>query len=546
MKPSSSIKKTEKGQVLVIVALTFIGMVAIIGLAIDMGYMYISYARLRRAVDAAALAASGEFKRNYTAAALQGAAEQLLYLNLNGVDTADTSIFPYKKTETCDTVAAENGLLPVKDNLDALVAIDPVVCTDPLKKIVRVEVTQNVSTFFLSIVGISTFPIGVTSIAEAATVDVVLAIDTSDSMTYGWPDEPKVGDDRNPKLCNEDDPGGADGYPGSCFPFQDVKIAADLFLNNLYFPYDRVGVVTFDRYATMKLPLTDEYSDIHNVVINLEVYEGTNKCPYYRDDRPGAPWDYPAAETDAFNNPINPCRLHDNASSETYVSMDCPLFYGPIGDEDASSCPTTNIGDGVALAGSILTGDYTSAESYYPVPVDGWPQVREDSLWVLLLLTDGASNSGHDESGGAICPAAYNHYFWTGALCRDDDVLTRHCYDAGDLDCLNATYPPGTVSSVDPTNYDPDDRARDMFDIVAANYTLTFTIGMGDAQRATSGWDINGTPPGETLLKYGAFGTTTHESGGGLKGLYYFGNDPADLTRIFLEIANNLATRINQ
>src|ERR1051326_7348669 len=59
--PKSS-KKGAKGQVLVIVALSIVGLVAIIGLAVDTGYLYVSYSRLRRGVDAAALAGTGEFK----------------------------------------------------------------------------------------------------------------------------------------------------------------------------------------------------------------------------------------------------------------------------------------------------------------------------------------------------------------------------------------------------------------------------------------------------------------------------------------------------
>ena len=53
----------EKGQIIVILALMFIGLIAIVGLAVDMGYLYVNYSRLRRAVDAAALSATSQYRK---------------------------------------------------------------------------------------------------------------------------------------------------------------------------------------------------------------------------------------------------------------------------------------------------------------------------------------------------------------------------------------------------------------------------------------------------------------------------------------------------
>lgn len=540
---TKSFKKSGKGQVLVMVALTLVALVAIIGLAIDMGYMYVSYARLRRAADAASLAGSGEFKRNYTRARLDAAARQVLFLNLNGPDTSDSAVFPIVDVATCDTVADDAGLT-VKDDLPALVGIDPGVCSDPPRKIVRTTVRQNISTYFLGIIGIQSFPVEVESISEAATVDVLMAIDTSESMSVGWSNE-RVGDDRDPTQCNIYD---------TCYPFKDVKDAAALFLRNLYFPYDRVGIITFDNDAKLRLPMNDDFDTVDYTIKHLKVYEGHQNCSWKRADRSGAEETYPAD----YSINANPCRLYTRADEmppNSYVGFDCGAFYGAL--PDASSCPTTNTSDGVALGGAILTGDYSSASSYYPMPADGWPVVRSDSLWVLLLLTDGAANSGHDTNGGRICPISENSYEWFRTphpLCRDADTLTRHCLSITSTDCLNSQYPDALPfpleenNIVDADNYDGDDRARDMFDIVSRNNTLIFTIGMGSQTKQNStSYDINGLPPGETLLKYGAYGTTNDKTNANaLLGLYYFGNNSTDLTRIFLQIANNLATRINQ
>ena len=553
-----SFKKSGKGQVLVIVALTLTGLVAIIGLAIDMGYMYVSYARLRRAADAAALAGSAEFKRNYVASRLQGAAQQVLNLNLLGAATQTSPDFPINLIETCDTVAVEHGLVPVLTHLAELVTIEQAthpgqeICSDPLRKTVRVTVRENVHTFFLGLVGIRSLPIQVVSLSEAATVDVALVIDTSESMSKGWPGSPKTGADLDPSMCNADDPtGGADGIPGSCIPFQDVKRAASQFIENLYFPYDRVSVITFAKDAAMVLPMSGDHDAVKHAILYLKEFEGNQRCPYTIDQRnePGKNlWDYTAIPGDD----INPCRLYNPPTgplANEFQYFDCPNFYGPT--PAASACPSTNTSDGIALGGAIVTGDYSST----PLPKASWPAKRDSALWVMLLLTDGAANSGHDAHGGRICPPSENSYAWYLAphpLCRDADTLTRHCTSASDASCVNAQYPPiaiGAHSIVDPNHYDPDDRARDMFDLVSSNSTLVFTIGMGSETKKNEQprFDINGIAPGVTLLQYGAFGTTNDmTNSNALLGIYYYGNDSSELTRIFLAIANNLATRINQ
>lgn len=545
------LNKSGKGQVLVIVGLTMVMLVSVIGLSIDMGYMYASYARLRRAVDAAALAGSGEFKRNYTKDRLQGAALQALSVNLAGEKTIPGSLtFPVILIETCDTMAEQYGK-DVKKEEDLLWLIDKdhadnpgrEVCTKPLKKIVRATVRQNVQTFFVAIAGIQSFPIQAISLSEAATVDVLLTIDASESMTKGWPGATRNGDDADPSQCN---------IYNSCLPFLDVKKAAEKFLENLYFPYDRAGIVSFDKDATLILPLSDDLDEVKAAINGLKVFEAKQACPYRFQERVGDRSTFPSIAGDV----VNPCRLyHDGVSGlgyqpNGYVNFDCPAFYGPT--PDSSACPTTNTSDGVALAGAILTGDYSSVPpSDYAEPAAGWPEKRADSLWVLLLLTDGAANSGHDANGSRICPNSENSYAWVLAhpLCRDADTLERHCWNATDADCMGASFPTGTTSTANRALYDGDDRARDMFDVVSRNSTLTFTIGMGaETIKNDSRTDINGNSPGVTLLQYGAYGTTYAMTpySDALKGLYYYGNNAADLTRIFLKIANNLATRINQ
>ncbi len=46
--------------------------------------------------------------------------------------------------------------------------------------------------------------------------------------------------------------------PGECHPFEEVKQAAVDFVDRLYYPYDRVSVVTFDKTATPILQFDQE------------------------------------------------------------------------------------------------------------------------------------------------------------------------------------------------------------------------------------------------------------------------------------------------
>lgn len=155
----------QKGQILVIMGLIFVGLVAIVGLAIDLGLVFVAYSRLNRAVDAAALAATGEFKRNYQITEMRAAANQLL--NLNGVNPANTTLI---QIDTCKSQPT-----------------DPELCTTPRRKLVRVTVRQNVPLYFLSVVGVKIFPIEVKALSEAASLDVMLVLDNSPTMAYDAP-----------------------------------------------------------------------------------------------------------------------------------------------------------------------------------------------------------------------------------------------------------------------------------------------------------------------------------------------------------------------
>ena len=164
----SKFSRKEHGQVLVVVAAAAIGIIAIIGLTIDVGLMFVGNARLRRATDAAALAAALQYREGVDPDALLQSATQSAteFMLLNGVtlDGANPVI-----VHTCYD--------------------EPSLCQDAngntiSRKLVYVRVTATVQLAFLPVIGINSVPISAEATSETASLDLVLVMDTSESMTF--------------------------------------------------------------------------------------------------------------------------------------------------------------------------------------------------------------------------------------------------------------------------------------------------------------------------------------------------------------------------
>jgi len=451
-------KRLERGQVLIIVTLSVIALVAIVGLVVDVGLLYLNHGKLRRSIDAAALAASLQFREGYSETELSDAAIE--FLVLNGVNDPSATV------ETCATNPG-----------------DPVLCTTPARKLVRVRASSTMPLAFLPVIGIHETTVRASAVSEAASMDVVFVIDASDSMTYAAtdPNDPM----RDPSQCNP---------VHNCHPFEEVKDAALAFVDQLYFPYDRVAVVTFDDGARTDLGFSDNKADVQNAITNLEVIE-----PDICDTTSGPCRQY---ARDGLGDIID---LDGNGVGDTYLGFDCPIYHR-TGNPD--TCGTTSIGRGLLMAGDEFSNEDT---------------FRQESLWVVILLTDGATNGP-----SYTCPNST----WTKPFCRDNNATTRHCFEADDESCLAR----GGV--FDPDDYDTDDYARDMVDFVSEDQgALIFTIGLGQLVQTSIPIDSNGWGAGEQLLRYAA------DVGGGK---YYFAPSGNQLRAIFLDIASNLATRLTQ
>ncbi|MBN1264569.1 MAG: VWA domain-containing protein [Anaerolineales bacterium] len=507
---------TECGQAMILIAGAFIGLVALVGLVVDGGILFTQHGQLRRAVDTSALSAANEFRLGQTREDIARSARELIALNMPEADvqSGSTSI----KIDTCDDV-------PLPDFCPATVP----------RKFVRVAVEHDVQFVFLPIIGIHEHTIYAEAIGEAASIDLVLVIDTSESMAFdvGCDGDDDDGDgviddgcgsipangppddaDRDPTICNP---------AHACYPFEDVRQAAKQLLDYMYFPYDRVAVVTFDRIGYVQQGLTSSRSVVDAVLNDMQIFNKPRQSDLIR------PW----------------------------MQQNCP-DWGPDMDvnNNPTGCLSTNSGDGLRNAGNQLR-DYG----------------REEAVWVVIFLSDGIANTANvvestaitippqvSTLGQWICPESTQYLAGTnesGPFCIDGQAETRHQFGN--------------------QNYDAEDFARDMADWLAcpqadspaANHCIgqqeglgavIFSVGLGDRMiNARSGKEtVPYTLPlnedlGERLLRYMANvgydgNPNTEECSSAASGTdcgnYYYAASGADVAPVFEAIAQRIFTRI--
>lgn len=272
--------KHEAGQAIIIIALGFVVLLAFTGLVVDVARVFVQRGELRRAVDAAGLAATGQFRTGATGAQITQAAINLI--RSHGISD------PQVVVETCGAMGAPPNGTTNNDNL----------CPPPGKpkrKLVHVSAQADVSMLFLQLVGIPTVQVAADSTAEAAAVDAVLVLDTSESQAYEGPSAyayngsstgcgpADVGADninRCIKACNDQ----AATHP--CFPLQKTKEAAKAFVDRMYASYDRVAVVSYARNSDSSYPLGLDLNEAKNQIDALRAND------HFPDEAPGTPCSY--------------------------------------------------------------------------------------------------------------------------------------------------------------------------------------------------------------------------------------------------------------
>jgi len=202
-----AMRRGQAGQSLIILALGFIALIGFVGIVTDVSLLFVRYSSLRRAVDAAAVAAAGQFRRvaddltvtgpgpdgtlgtsddiialtgdAASVAQLMLAARQ--FIEIYGLDPSDVLV------ETCRAQRIN------RDTFGNPIFVTPLVrdeeeeryeelCTNEELKLVRVTAQIDSPTVFLSLLGQPSVTLTESAISQTAVIDVVLIFDVSESM----------------------------------------------------------------------------------------------------------------------------------------------------------------------------------------------------------------------------------------------------------------------------------------------------------------------------------------------------------------------------
>lgn len=500
------LRSHSRGQALILIALAFVGLAAFIGLTVDAGILFTQVGHLRRGVDSAALASANQFRQGTTVSELEDVA--LEFLTLNGLPNASAEVY------VCDfgnpTAGNPNpnhdvNLCPPDSNSDG------VYNDSPPRKFVRVVGYLPIQFTFLRVVGWNGVTLSSEAISEAASLDIVLVVDTSESMAYdaACDDAAKDGGQDDDAAIESPPDGVADDCGGSqvgaysedflrdaancnpldeCHPFEEVRAAANFLATRLNFPYDRMSVVTFDQTSSNRLQLDAGTSvgAVQAIINGLTIYDFTS-CPGYPPDPTG--------------------------------------------------CTSTNISDGLIDAGNELGS-----------------RGRQEAVWIVILLTDGVPNAATSGPGPIwVCPGSAGNPTWVEPFCRDDEFEVgpgSYGTDAEDK-AVEAALFVGCPDSLSPQPAGCPSPGQ---------ASLIFTIGLGDQVTQSTTCDPVAYPggcepdAGEKLLRFiagvgedGDPATNPECAGvptGQSCGNYYFSPTGANLLPVFEAIADRIFTRI--
>jgi hypothetical protein len=219
----------QTGQALVILAIGFIALLGFVGIVTDVSLLFVRYSSLRRAVDAAAVAAAGQMRRatdptpaNGNAAG-DGEAQSFANLNLAArqfielyglsprdvlvetcraqqvafdnfqrpLDRDGTLMYNYQLYNGVYRVRIDDvngdGSINQDDRRNAAANLEDIrryeqLCTRDELKLVRVTAQIDSPTVFLSLLGYPSITLTESAISQTAVVDAVLIFDVSESM----------------------------------------------------------------------------------------------------------------------------------------------------------------------------------------------------------------------------------------------------------------------------------------------------------------------------------------------------------------------------
>jgi Putative Flp pilus-assembly TadE/G-like len=470
--------RKSKGQALVILAISFMAILAFVGLATDAGSLYITYTQLKRAVDAAALAAAENIKVHSPGETAAQRKTKIYEAALEMLKLNQVSNLSSLKVYLCDDANKPAEFASTCPNLAAGQAA---------RKLAWVQATQDSPVYFLRLFGIQNVPLTVSSVGEAATLDMVLVFDTSGSMASSTdcganntctPNYNPTHFD--PAQCNADN---------DCYPMRQAKDAAKGLIRDLYDGYDQVAVVTFDYKAAVQFPLSSDLTAAQNAIdtqvnVHYDVpsslvawtyYPGKKFNPIFPDDRDGNGVDA---------DPGAPCTLYGDGTPWEKPDPFDPTTWIPCDDDSTLDAIDWNQ-DGLWNANDYLPAKDPFVAGTYEVTsllstctgcgIRVATQVLKDSgrpasVWIMVLLSDGIANLSDTHNTNPAVPASFiygfcgNHpssSFWSSCIDFNTPGFSagRYCIDANSAEC-----PPGSTHTNTSGPYSVEDYAMDMTD----------------------------------------------------------------------------------
>jgi hypothetical protein len=559
----------ENAQALVIVAMTFFALLAFVGLLTDVGSIYVTYSRLKNAVDSAAVAAANNIKyplATYEERKLKITEAAREVLALEHVTDITTLVV---------WLCNDHEDVNFPPDFEAICPTD----LESPRKLAWVQATEAVPVYFLRIFGVESVNMTTTAVGEAATVDLVLVFDTSESM--GVNTDGYIANDFDPGACNDNN---------QCYPLRDAKEAAKSLVSNLFEGYDQVGIVTFDTKAQIKFALGPDIGDNDGACNDSDVYAAIDCAVRLHDDAPAPKLEWFASwKFQGFDHPLNPIypddRDGDGADPDPILpctDVDHDLYDDsnpsqPCDDDykwdaynwdmdgdhtDDGDCPTDKDCPDYMSVLSTCTGCGMRAATDMLAEYG-----RPNGVWVIVFLSDGVANLSDTHATNSRVPASFNYgycgdtsdsnSFWSD-FCIDwngSGSVGRYCIDSNILTC-----PPLTYYTDSSKPYSVEDYAYDMTDeaalLVSENddeplgqNIIIYSIGLGAASN------------GEALLRYmanvGDEGARGNDACNPLPpatpvppmtncGNYYYAPSGSYLNQIFESIANRIFTKISR
>jgi Flp pilus assembly protein TadG len=392
------IQRGQTGQTILILAIGFIMLLAFVGIVTDVSLLFVRYSSLRRAVDAAAVAAAGQMRRAVPTAeeitrasttapcnASQAAIDQCAYgyafgRNLTNVNLAARQFIEFYGlvptnvvVNTCATTA-KNAADAVNAQGTPVKVFDPdLECDDSQtpRKLVRVIAQVESPTVFLRLIGWGNITLEASAISETAVLDVVMIFDASESMLN------QTGYDEWKTVPTIDTNGNVTGVTDQSTQYLPPRMdyGPNYWPNNPAKPsgqYDFTGGAAGQWLADPTVA-GDYYKAWRKVLLEMD----HNAVYSLMNDVLGTPAVFPMVGFKKVAGAWQ--RVADLEADPTKARTDCRVrFFPGAGTIDVPDSTYTFVGDlrqdyeDFLRSQSVILQFGTSAQSDYPVKYDGF------------------------------------------------------------------------------------------------------------------------------------------------------------------------------